>query len=68
MQPAGDVTAASQLTMNGVDLKTVQEILRHKSITMTQRYAHLSPEHKKAAVETLATALQGDSSATAETA
>ena len=61
-------TAASLLTMNGVDLKTVQEIPRHKSITMTQRYAHLSPEHQKAAVEALATALQGDRTAKAETA
>jgi integrase len=43
-------TFASQLVMNGVDLKTVQELLGHKSIEMTMRYAHLSPTHKKRAV------------------
>jgi len=34
-------------------LKTVQELLGHKSFEMTLRYAHLSPEHKKAALDTL---------------
>jgi len=39
--------------MGGIDLKTVQEFLGHKSLEMTLRYAHLSPEHKKAALDTL---------------
>jgi len=39
--------------MSGVDLKTVQELLGHKSFEMTLRYAHLSPEHKKAALDIL---------------
>ncbi|MBU0881350.1 MAG: site-specific integrase [Candidatus Omnitrophica bacterium] len=46
-------TFASQLVMAGVDIKTVQELLRHKSIEMTMRYAHLSPDHKKKAVDIL---------------
>jgi len=37
--------------MAGIDLKTVQELLGHKSFEMILRYAHLSPEHKKAAVD-----------------
>jgi site-specific recombinase XerD len=39
--------------MGGVDLNTVRELLGHKSVAMTLRYAHLAPEHKAAAVETL---------------
>lgn len=43
-------TFASNLVMNGVDLVTVQELLGHKSILMTKRYSHPTPEHKKRAV------------------
>jgi integrase len=46
-------TFASRLVMAGVDLRTVQELMGHKSILMTMRYAHLSPDHKRAAMETL---------------
>ncbi len=42
--------AASYLVMAGVDMRTVAEILGHKTIQMTQRYTHLSPEHLKDAV------------------
>ncbi len=46
-------TFASRLVMAGVDLRTVQELLGHKSIAMTVRYSHLSPAHTLAAVERL---------------
>jgi len=46
-------TFASHLVMAGVDLKTVQELLGHKSFEMTLRYTHLSPDHKKAALDIL---------------
>jgi integrase len=46
-------TFASRLVMAGVDLRTVQELLGHKSIQMTCRYAHLAPTHQLAAVEKL---------------
>jgi len=39
--------------MSGGDIVTAKEILGHKSIIMTQRYSHPSPEHKKVAVNTI---------------
>ena len=50
-------TFASQLVMAGVDLTTLKELLGHKSITMTLRYAHLAPSHKQKAVEMLDNAI-----------
>jgi integrase len=46
-------TFASHMIMKGASLKEVQEILGHKTINMTMRYAHLSQEHKKKAVNLL---------------
>lgn len=46
-------TFASHLLMNGAGLKDVQELLGHKTLEMTLRYAHLSGEHKRNAVNLL---------------
>ena len=46
-------TFASQLLMKGGTLKDVQELLGHKTMTMTLRYAHLTQEHKRKAVNLL---------------
>lgn len=46
-------TAASHMVMRGASLKDVQEILGHSDYKMTQRYAHLSPSHLRAAVDRL---------------
>ena len=46
-------TFASNLIMAGVDIATAQEILGHKTIAMTKRYAHPTLQHKKEAVRKL---------------
>ena len=46
-------TFASRLVMAGVDLRTVAELMGHSSIQMTMRYAHLAPQHNRAAVDRL---------------
>jgi integrase len=43
-------TAASRRVMAGVDLVSVKEILGHRDIQTTLRYAHLSPGHLRDAV------------------
>ncbi|MGC2424104.1 MAG: site-specific integrase [Nitrospirota bacterium] len=44
---------ASKLVMGGVDITTVKELLGHKTLTMTLRYAHLAPSHMMKALEVL---------------
>ena len=46
-------TFASWLVMNGVPLFEVSKLLRHSSIQMTERYAHLGPDHLHNAVANL---------------
>ena len=46
-------TFASRLAMSGASLQTIKELLGHKSIAMTLRYAHLTPGHLREAVERL---------------
>ncbi len=38
-------SAASYLAMNGASLAEISEILRHKTLDMIKRYAHLSEAH-----------------------
>jgi integrase len=44
---------ASTLVMEGIDIMTVKELMRHKTLDMTLRYAHLAPNHKIRAVNIL---------------
>tara|TARA_Y100000310_G_scaffold333986_1_gene412701 strand:- start:6715 stop:7680 length:966 start_codon:yes stop_codon:yes gene_type:complete len=46
-------TFASWLVMNGTPLFEVSKLLRHASIQMTERYAHLAPDHLHDAVDNL---------------
>ncbi len=46
-------TFASWLVMSGVPLRTVAELLGHKTLAMVHRYTHLSPDHLRGAVDLL---------------
>ncbi len=44
---------ASRLVMAGVSLRTVGELLGHRTAQMVMRYSHLAPEHTQDAVDRL---------------
>jgi len=44
---------ASHLVVRGASIKAVQELLGHADIKMTMRYAHLSPDARREAVQLL---------------
>jgi integrase len=46
-------TFGSTLAMAGVELSQRQRLMRHKTVAMTDRYTHLSPDFLRAAVESL---------------
>lgn len=46
-------TFASWLAIAGVDIYRIKTLMRHKTINMTMRYAHLSPDLSQGAVELL---------------
>jgi site-specific recombinase XerD len=46
-------TFASRLVMNGVDIYTVNKLMRHETLQVTKRYAHLADAHLQQAVERL---------------
>lgn len=48
-------TFASQLAMNGFNLITIKDLLGHKSLRTTMRYAHLSRSHLRDAVQKVGT-------------
>lgn len=46
-------TCASYLAMKGIPMRTIAEILGHKTLQMVKRYAHLSDDHLKEAMISL---------------
>ena len=44
-------TAASHLIMSGVDIRTLADILGHRTLPMVQRYTHLLHDHKLTAID-----------------
>lgn len=47
-------TFGSRLAQRGVPIPVIKDLMGHASIQMTMRYAHLSPDHMRDAVEVLA--------------
>jgi hypothetical protein len=45
--------------MAGVDLRTVAQILGHRTLQMTMRYAHLAPGHLQDAAQMLGNHIDG---------
>jgi|TARA_B110000881_G_scaffold216312_1_gene231698 integrase len=46
-------TSASYMVMAGISLRTVADVLGHTNISMTFKYAHLSPLHLSSALDSL---------------
>jgi len=50
-------TFASWLALQGEQIQTISELLGHRTLQMTMRYSHLTPDHRKAAVSRLENSL-----------
>jgi integrase len=59
-------TFCSRLAMLGAPTKAIQELAGHQNLTTTQRYMHLSPAAKSAAIELLDREILGDIRETAQ--
>lgn len=46
-------TFASWLAIQGTDIYRIKALMRHKTLAMTMRYAHLLPDHGRSAVDLL---------------
>lgn len=46
-------TFASWLAIEGIPLYTIKELMGHKTMAMTERYAHLCPDHKRTAAQAI---------------
>jgi len=52
-------TFCSRLAMTGAPAKAIQELAGHQNLSTTQRYMHLSPAAKSAAIRMLEWSKQG---------
>jgi integrase len=46
-------TFCSWLAMKGASIKDIQELAGHKTVAISARYAHLSPDHKRSVIDRL---------------
>lgn len=46
-------SAASYLIMNGIDIRTVAEIMGHRNISQTMKYTHFLDDHKVKAIQAI---------------
>ncbi len=51
-------TFASWLAIQGTPIFTIAKLMGHKSISMSERYSHLSPDHKRDAINGLEATLK----------
>lgn len=51
-------TFCSWLAMAGASIKEIQELAGHKSITMSARYSHLSPEHRLSVIDRISSTIR----------
>lgn len=59
-------TFASWLALQGEQIQTISELLGHRTLQMTMRYSHLTPDHRKAAVGRLEESMSNGEKARAE--
>lgn len=52
-------TFCSWLAMAGASIKEIQELAGHKTISVSAKYAHLSPDHKLSVIERLSSTSEG---------
>ena len=57
-------TFCSWLAMAGATIKEIQELAGHKTITMSARYSHLSPEHRLSVIDRIAAAATTEANST----
>ena len=57
-------TFCSWLAMAGATIKEIQELAGHKTITMSARYSHLSPEHRLSVIDRIAAATSAETNGT----
>jgi integrase len=57
-------TFCSWLAMAGATIKEIQELAGHKTITMSARYSHLSPEHRLSVIDRIAATTTAETTGT----